>query len=232
MKTIILTTSFIIFACLFYVLSKVFDINFNKTNDGEKRLKWCIISNALKSLGNMFCVIAALAIWPGTHSADKVSVIGQSDTSITTTNTVFIDSLFHENADSLRQVKKTETDKSKVVSETKASDDATGTKPFITHVTLTCYNPEESQCDGDPLVTASTAKIDLNKLKRGELNWCAVSPDLKCYLPFGSMVEIEGYGVYEVKDVMAERIKHGIDILQDSGKPIFKEEKVKVTKIS
>ena len=232
MKTIILATFFIIFACLFYVLSKVFDINFNKTNDGEKRLKWCIISNALKSFGNMLCVTAALAIWSGTHSTDKVSVIGQSDTPITTTDTVFIDSLFHEKADSLRQVKKSETDKPKIVAETKESNESTDVKPFITHVTLTCYNPEESQCDGDPLVTASTAKIDLNKLKRGELNWCAVSPDLKCYLPFGSMIEIEGYGIYEVKDVMAERIKHGIDILQDSGKPIFKEKGVKVTKIS
>lgn len=235
--SVIFAILMIILACFCYVASKVFDINFDKTNDGEKRLIWCVISYALKSIGNMLCVIAALFLWFGwSWNNDKVSDVSLRDTAITTTDipidTIMVDSLFLEKADSLKQVKGTEKNKPKVVAETKDNEETTDVKPFITHVTLTCYNPEPSQCDGDPLVTASTAVIDLDKLKRGKLNWCAVSPDLKAYLPFGSVVEIEGHGIYIVKDLMADRIKHGIDILQDSSKPEFKYHNVKVTKIS
>lgn len=216
----------VIFAAALYALSDaLYAVSKNKNNF------WLFFSHkVLKVIGHIACVCAAMQFF----NVGCRCICNNNLTNIKSipTDTIMVDSLFHEKADSLRMVKKTETDKPKIVAETKENKESTDVKPFITHVTLTCYNPEKSQCDGDPLVTASTAKIDLNKLKRGELNWCAVSPDLKCYLPFGSMVEIEGYGVYEVKDVMAERIKHGIDILQDSGKPIFREEKVKVTKIS
>lgn len=214
----------VIFAAALYALSDaLYAVSKNKNNF------WMFFSHkVLKAIGHIACVCAAMQFF----NVGCICNNNQTNTTDIPTDTIMIDSIFHEKADSLVQVKKSETDKPKIVAETKESNESTDIKPFITHVTLTCYNPEESQCDGDPLVTASTAKIDLNKLKRGELNWCAVSPDLKCYLPFGSIVEIEGHGIYIVKDLMADRIKHGIDILQDSSKPEFKYYNVKVTKIS
>ena len=97
---------------------------------------------------------------------------------------------------------------------------------IITHVTLTCYQPVASQCDSDPLTTSDGSKINLKHLKNGSIKWCAISQDL-LYL-FANhkrrMVWIEGYGVYEVKDVMNRRHKHRIDILQHplNSKLIFK----------
>jgi 3D (Asp-Asp-Asp) domain-containing protein len=102
---------------------------------------------------------------------------------------------------------------------------------FITHVTLTTYNPVEAQCDSDPLVTADGTKIDLNKLKNGKIKYCAVSRDLLWCLPYGSVLEIEGHGMYIVKDTMNERFNHCIDILQHVDKKNFKKTKVKVVKI-
>lgn len=46
---------------------------------------------------------------------------------------------------------------------------------FITHVTLTTYNAVASQCDDSPLVTADGTKIDMKKLKKGTIKYCAVS---------------------------------------------------------
>jgi hypothetical protein len=43
---------------------------------------------------------------------------------------------------------------------------------------LTVYNPVIGQCDKDPLVTASMAKIDMEKLRQGKLRWMALSRDL------------------------------------------------------
>lgn len=102
---------------------------------------------------------------------------------------------------------------------------------FITHVTLTSYNPVEAQCDDTPLITADGTKIDLNKLKKGEIRYCAVSRDLLWCLPYGSILEIEGHGLYEVRDTMNERFNHCIDILQHIGKKNFKKTGVKVIKI-
>ena len=102
---------------------------------------------------------------------------------------------------------------------------------FITHVTLTTYNPVAAQCDSDPLVTADGTKIDLNKLKKGKIKYCAVSRDLLWCLPYGSVLEIEGHGMYIVKDTMNERFNHCIDILQHVGEKNFKKTKVKVVKI-
>lgn len=102
---------------------------------------------------------------------------------------------------------------------------------FTTHVTLTTYNPVESQCDNDPLVTADGTKIDLNKLKKGKIKYCAVSPDLLWALPYGSILEIEGHGLYIVKDTMNKRFDHCIDILQHMDEKNFKKTKVKVVKI-
>lgn len=43
---------------------------------------------------------------------------------------------------------------------------------------LTVYNPEESQCDSSPLITANNSRIDLEKLRRNEIRWIALSRDL------------------------------------------------------
>lgn len=99
---------------------------------------------------------------------------------------------------------------------------------FVTHVTLTTYNPCKSQCDDTPTITANNTKINLQRLKQGKLKYCAVSPDLLWCLPFGSIIEIDGHGRYEVVDTMNKRFDHYIDILQDKSKPNFKKEKIKV----
>ena len=89
----------------------------------------------------------------------------------------------------------------------------------------------EAQCDSDPLVTADGTKIDLNKLKKGKIKYCAISRNLLPFIPLGSVIEIEGYGLYEVRDTMNKRFSHCIDILQHVGEKNFKKTKVKVVKI-
>ena len=101
-------------------------------------------------------------------------------------------------------------------------------KPFITHVTLTTYNAVVSQCDDSPLITADGTKIDMKKLKKGKIKYCAVSRDLLWCIPLGSVVHIEGHGYYEVRDTMNERFNHHIDILQHNSQKNFKKEKIRV----
>ena len=105
----------------------------------------------------------------------------------------------------------------------------------ITHVTLTCYQPVKSQCDKEPLVTADGSKINLHHLKRGNIKWCAISRDLLYLFPKNKpkRVSIEGFGVYEVKDVMNKRHNHRIDILihpKNSKRISIKNVKVKILK--
>ncbi len=52
------------------------------------------------------------------------------------------------------------------------------TPKYFVLETLTIYNPEESQCDTDPLITANNSKIDLDKLRRNEIRWMALSRNL------------------------------------------------------
>lgn len=101
-------------------------------------------------------------------------------------------------------------------------------KKFVTHVTLTTYNAVTSQCDSTPLITADGTKIDLKKLKKGKIKYCAVSRDLLWCIPLGSVVHIEGHGYYEVRDTMNERFDHYIDILQHTSQKNFKKSKVRV----
>jgi len=84
-----------------------------------------------------------------------------------------------------------------------------------THVTLTCYQPIKAQCNSQPLITADGSKINLKHLKHGKIQWCAISRDLVWLFPKGKpkRVWIEGFGVYEVRDLMNKRHKHRIDIL-------------------
>ena len=103
-----------------------------------------------------------------------------------------------------------------------------GKQQFITHVTITTYNAVRSQCDRSPLITADGTKIDNNKLKSGEQKIVAISRDLLHAIPLGSVIDIEGYGRYEVRDTMNSRFKHRIDILQHSSKKNFKKDKIKI----
>ena len=104
-----------------------------------------------------------------------------------------------------------------------------------THVTLTCYQPVKSQCNNQPLVTADGSKINLHHLKRGHIKWCAISRDLLYLFPKNKpkRVHIEGFGVYEVRDVTNKRHKHRIDILihpKDSKRISIKNVKVRILK--
>ena len=99
---------------------------------------------------------------------------------------------------------------------------------FITHVTITTYNAVRSQCDRSPLITADGTKIDHRKVKSGEQRIVAISRDLLYAIPLGSIIDIEGYGRYEVRDTMNSRFKHRIDILQHSSKKNFKKNNIKI----
>ena len=103
-----------------------------------------------------------------------------------------------------------------------------GKQQFITHVTITTYNAVRSQCDRSPLITADGTKIDNNKVKSGKQKIVAISRDLLYAIPLGSIIDIEGYGRYEVRDTMNSRFKHRIDILQHSSKKNFKKNNIKI----
>ena len=77
-------------------------------------------------------------------------------------------------------------------------------------VTITYYQPTTAQCGSNPLVTADGSRIDLSKLERGEIKWCAVSPDL--YVK-GGKIWIDGMGVYEIHDKTSSRHRAWVDIL-------------------
>ena len=86
---------------------------------------------------------------------------------------------------------------------------------IVTHVTLTYYQPLKEQCDSEPLITSDGSRINLSHLRRGKIRWCAVSRDLLYLFPKGKKkrVWIEGFGEFEVKDVMNRRFRHSVDIL-------------------
>lgn len=94
-------------------------------------------------------------------------------------------------------------------------------------VTATRYNPVESQCNDQPLITADMSKISLSKLKRGEIRWIAVSQDLRKVYKYGDVVEIKAKGgddksingLYEVHDTMNKRFTDRIDILTHIDNP-------------
>lgn len=89
------------------------------------------------------------------------------------------------------------------------------TRATVTHVTLTYYQPVKEQCDSKPLITADGSKINLNHLKIGKIRWCAISRDLLYLFPKGKpkRIYIEGFGTYQVRDVMNRRFRHSVDIL-------------------
>lgn len=100
-----------------------------------------------------------------------------------------------------------------------------------THVTLTYYQPVKAQCNSEPLVTSDGSKINLHHLKNNRIKWCAISRDLLWLFPKDKpkKIYIEGFGTYEVRDVMNKRYNHCVDILihPKDGKRI-KQDKVKI----
>ena len=103
---------------------------------------------------------------------------------------------------------------------------------FTTHVTITTYNAVRSQCDRSPLITADGTKIDHRKVKSGQQRIVAISRDLLHAIPLGSIIDIEGYGRYEVRDTMNGRFNHSIDILQHPSKKNFKKNNIKIKLVS
>lgn len=97
----------------------------------------------------------------------------------------------------------------------------TGKRRFVT---ATYYNPVPEQCSGDPLITASGKKIDLDLLENEEIKWIAVSRDLLEVYNYGDKVKITCEedpsidGVYEIADTMNKRFENKIDLLWPVGK--------------
>jgi len=89
-------------------------------------------------------------------------------------------------------------------------------------VVATYYNPVSSQCDSDPLITASNDKINLNKLKKGNVRWIACSRDLlKRWggsINYGDTIRVISknknvVGIWIAKDSMNKRYTKRIDFL-------------------
>lgn len=111
-------------------------------------------------------------------------------------------------------------------------------KPVTAMVTATMYNPVESQCDKDPLVTAANYKI--NPQKASKHRYVALSRDLLTRwggkFDYGNKVAIKGTkhkdGIYIVADTMNSRYCNHVDILETSGTNWYKYNNVLITKIS
>ena len=114
------------------------------------------------------------------------------------------------------------------ISEPKIIEEVSDSTPVVSEkskrvgyltVRTTYYNPIESQCDSDPLVTADGSNIDLRKLQQGNLKWLAISQDLLPEYPLGTKVKItskkypEISGIYVIHDVMNPRFRYSVDVL-------------------
>lgn len=85
-------------------------------------------------------------------------------------------------------------------------------------VSATKYHPVRSQCSGNPLITADGSRINLSKLKSGELRWIAVSRDLLKHYDYGDTVLVVSEnknisGKWIIHDTMNSRFKRKIDFL-------------------
>ena len=92
----------------------------------------------------------------------------------------------------------------------------------IHEVLGTMYNPVTSQCDADPLITADNSKINLTKLAKQKIRWCALSRDLlKRWggpYNYGDTLRVHHpdpriKGLWVVHDTMNKRWKKRIDFL-------------------
>lgn len=108
-------------------------------------------------------------------------------------------------------------------------------KAQVTHVTLTYYQPVREQCNSEPLITADGSKINLHHLKQGKIKWCAISRDLLWLFPKNrpKRIYIDGFGIYQVRDIMNKRWNHRVDILihpKDSKRIKLEKVKIKILK--
>lgn len=103
-------------------------------------------------------------------------------------------------------------------------------------VTASYYNPTKSQCGSTPLITADGSKINMAKLKRGELRWVAVSRDLRSRFKYGDTIWIDSddmrlRGKWVVRDTMNPKHRNRIDILTANKKYMTKPIRVKITNL-
>jgi hypothetical protein len=96
------------------------------------------------------------------------------------------------------------------------------TQEYFVLETLTIYNPEENQCDADPLTTANNSRIDLDKLRRNEIRWMALSRNLlkrwNGAFNYGDTVSLHSGdaaidGLWVINDNMNKRFKDRGDLL-------------------
>lgn len=89
---------------------------------------------------------------------------------------------------------------------------------------LTVYNPESRQCDRSPLITASNSKINVKKLRKGQVRWMALSRDLlkrwNGKFHYGDTVWLKAGdpaidGFWVIKDTMHKRFNKYGDLLFD-----------------
>ena len=96
--------------------------------------------------------------------------------------------------------------------------------PIIFNFTIlqaSFYHPVAEQCWGDPTITASGAKIDLDNVQQ----WCALSRDLLqrwggayAYGDTLTLWTLQGVEKWVVRDCMAARFTQKIDFLMPVGK--------------
>jgi hypothetical protein len=106
---------------------------------------------------------------------------------------------------------------------------------------LTIYHPTEAQCDSTPLITASNAKIDVNKLYKQELRWIALSRDLlkrwKGDFNYGDTIMLTAGdsridGLWIIQDNLNKKYKNRGDLLFDSRvRKLGKWKNVKISKL-
>lgn len=101
-------------------------------------------------------------------------------------------------------------------------------------VTATVYHAVEGQCDGNPLVTASGARISSAE-SAYDHRYLAVSRDLLDVFPYGTKVEVSGCGELDgewvVADTMNRRYKGYIDLLINPDMKGGKWEGVRIKKV-
>lgn len=91
----------------------------------------------------------------------------------------------------------------------------------LSFVKWSYYNATSTQTDLTPLITGSQKKIDLNKLKKDLLRWCAVSPDLLKRFggkyKYGDTIYVKNplqyKGKWVIEDCMNKMYKNKIDFL-------------------
>lgn len=51
--------------------------------------------------------------------------------------------------------------------------------------------------------TADGSVIDYDKVASGEIRWCAVSRQHRAMYPYGTLIYVDGHGLYVVRDTMS-----------------------------